>query len=567
MKMRFIPYFLVAAMAFNLMLFPSTVFAAASGTFDILSGSSAINTGESFTVTVVGKNIQDMYACEVRLIFDNTLLNFVNLTSDVQGSQHKILPKADENTILFAVAKYENQLPETGDVTLCTITFTGKAEGIAKVTLNTIELMDEILRSTDYSVKKTIEVSVAASPTPPPNFEPLPDPASPIDAPVQIITVIPEIVPLDAVTSTARVDLGEKARDIFAMEGVSVISIPPVPGTDTYTLSIPADSLSGTLGGGLLNFTTGTGSITISGNMLAGIPEAEGKEIDITIGGGDKASLPDDLKETIGDRPLVQLTLSLGGIQSQWNNPQAPVTVSIPYTPTAEELVDPEHIVVWYIDGEGNIISVPNGRYDTETGRVTFTVTHFSYYAVAYVHKTFGDLDSVAWAKKSIEVLASKGIIAGTGGNAYSPTLNITRADYLLLLVRTLGLWAEVEDNYDDVEPGTYYYEGVGIARKLGITLGVGNNRFLPREPITRQDMMVLTVRAMKIAGKLDSTGDLSALNQFGDKSQVASYAGGPIAALVEAGLIMGNKNLIYPLANATRAETAVLMYRIYNME
>lgn len=372
---------------------------------------------------------------------------------------------------------------------------------------------------------------------------------------------------MDAVTSTARVDLGEKARDIFAMEGVSVISIPPVPGTDTYTLSIPADSLSGTLGGGLLNFTTGTGSITISGNMLAGIPEAEGKEIDITIGGGDKASLPDDLKETIGDRPLVQLTLSLGGIQSQWNNPQAPVTVSIPYTPTAEELVDPEHIVVWYIDGEGNIISVPNGRYDTETGRVTFTVTHFSYYAVAYVHKTFGDLDSVAWAKKSIEVLASKGIIAGTGGNAYSPTLNITRADYLLLLVRTLGLWAEVEDNYDDVEPGTYYYEGVGIARKLGITLGVGNNRFLPREPITRQDMMVLTVRAMKIAGKLDSTGDLSALNQFGDKSQVASYAGGPIAALVEAGLIMGNKNLIYPLANATRAETAVLMYRIYNME
>ena len=223
--------------------------------------------------------------------------------------------------------------------------------------------------------------------------------------------------------------------------------------------------------------------------------------------------------------------------------------------------------MVWYIDGEGNVISVPNGRYNPETGRVTFTVTHFSSYAVAYVQKTFGDLDSVVWAKKSIEVLASKGIINGTGGNAYSPTLNITRADYLLLLVRTLGLWAEVEDNFDDVEPGAYYYDGVGIARKLGITLGVGNNRFLPREAITRQDMIVLTERAMKIANKLDSTGDLSALNQFTDKSQVASYAERAIDALVKAGLIIGYKDRIYPLANATRAEVAVLMYRIYYAE
>jgi len=29
----------------------------------------------------------------------------------------------------------------------------------------------------------------------------------------------------------------------------------------------------------------------------------------------------------------------------------APVTVSIPYKPTKAELVDPEHITVWYIDG------------------------------------------------------------------------------------------------------------------------------------------------------------------------------------------------------------------------
>lgn len=41
-------------------------------------------------------------------------------------------------------------------------------------------------------------------------------------------------------------------------------------------------------------------------------------------------------------------------------------------------------------------------------------------------------------------------------------------------------------------------YEAVGIAKKMGITTGVGNNLFLPGENITRRDMMVLTARALE---------------------------------------------------------------------
>lgn len=46
------------------------------------------------------------------------------------------------------------------------------------------------------------------------------------------------------------------------------------------------------------------------------------------------------------------------------------------------ELKDPEHIVVWYIDHQGNIISVPNGKYNPSTGKVTFTTTQYSKYVV-----------------------------------------------------------------------------------------------------------------------------------------------------------------------------------------
>jgi uncharacterized repeat protein (TIGR02543 family) len=367
-------------------------------------------------------------------------------------------------------------------------------------------------------------------------------------------------------TGKAATDLGTTlAQEIFSGTGTAVLTVPFIPDVSSYTVGIPAASLSGSQGEGVLTFSTDVGSITIPSGMLAGMPGTEGKKAGITIGQGDKSGLPDEVKAAVGDRPVVQLTLTLDGKQAEWNNPSAPVTVSIPYTPTAAELADPEHIVVWYIDGSGNVVSVPNGRYDPTTGTVTFITTHFSHYAVAYVHKTFGDLGGVEWARKPIEVMASKGIITGTGANSFSPAANITRADYLVLLIKTLGLTAEFDDNFDDVEPGAYYYEAVGIAKKLGIAAGIGNNRFNPKENISRQDMMVLTARALEKYKGLKAAGGSAVLDKFSDKGDIAGYAVNSIAILVKEGLIAGSGDRLNPRANTTRAEAAVFMYRIYN--
>jgi uncharacterized repeat protein (TIGR02543 family) len=372
-------------------------------------------------------------------------------------------------------------------------------------------------------------------------------------------------VSVNTKTGNAAIDLGTLAKDIFAGTGTVVLTVPAIPGASSYTLTIPAASLSDAQGEGVLTFSTSAGSVTIPSGMLAGMPGTEGKQAGITIAQGDKSSLPEDVQDAIGDRPLIQLTLTLDGAQTDWNNPSAPVTVSIPYTPTAAELADPEHIVVWYIDGSGNVISVPNGRYDPATGTVTFTTTHFSHYAVAYVHKTFGDLGGVEWARKPIEVMASKGIITGTGANSFSPAANITRADYLVLLIKTLGLTAEFDGNFDDVEPGAYYYEAVGIAKKLGIAAGSGNNRFNPRENISRQDMMVLTARALEKYKGLKVAGGSAVLDKFSDKGDIAGYAVNSLSTLVKEGLIAGFGDRLNPRTNTTRAEAAVFLYRIYN--
>ena len=110
-----------------------------------------------------------------------------------------------------------------------------------------------------------------------------------------------------------------------------------------------------------------------------------------------------------------------------------------------------------------------------------------------------------------------------------------------------------------------YYYEPIGIAKKLGIVQGIGANKFNPSGQITREDLMVMVARALILSNKVTTTGTYDDISKFNDVSQVSDYAVESIALLVREGIIIGNPdNTINPKGNATRAETAVILYRVY---
>lgn len=347
-------------------------------------------------------------------------------------------------------------------------------------------------------------------------------------------------VPMDVnnSTGTVTVNLSDLKENIMDNKKNPLIEVPAIEGVLTYTLELPVKSLSDNQKGNSLTLSTEAGNISVPDNMLSGINEINGTKTAISIGQGDKSLLSNDLKETIGDRPIVQLSLAVDGKQVAWNNPNAPVMVSVPYKPTPEELANPENITVWYIDGAGKVVQVPSGKYDPKTGMVTFATTHFSQYAVVYVKKSFGDLDSVSWAKKAVSVLASKGVLKGINENEYAPKTNITRADFLCYLIRALGISAETDENFVDISTDAYYYKEIAVAKKLGITGGTGSNKFAPETSITRQDMMVLTVKALKAAGKLNYAGKPSELKKFTDRSLISSYAADSVATVVKEGFI-----------------------------
>ena len=383
-----------------------------------------------------------------------------------------------------------------------------------------------------------------------------------VDTPV-LNTVTGEAV---ATVSAAAIEqaLSNVTADANGVRKV-IITVPAVAGAAVYVQQLPATTLAAGNAKAVIQIATAVGTIAAPSNMLNASEVAGAQNVALSIAMADKTRLDTALKAAIGNRPVVEINLKVDGTTRPWSNPEAPVTVSIPYTPSVEELADPEHIVVWYIDGMGNAIAVPTGKYDAATGKVVFTTTRFSKYAVAYVNKTFSDISNYAWARKEIEVMASKGVINGTSADTYTPAAAIKRADFILLLVKALGLSTKVDDNFSDVSPTAYYAEAVATARKLGITEGVGDNKFNPDEQISRQDMMTLINRAMLAAKRDLASGTAADLEKFADKASVAFYAAQSVATLVKNGIVTGDAGNINPLGNATRAETAVLIYRIYN--
>ncbi len=384
------------------------------------------------------------------------------------------------------------------------------------------------------------------------------------------------VTKVDAATGEAKgavvITDWNKAVEIASTDaaGVKVIKIDvrKADGAKSYVIELPKEAIASNDVKTRIELSTEFGTISAPATMLNSMDLTGVNSIALSIAAGDISSLDPAVKTQLGNHPVIELSVKIDGKTVAWSNPKAPVKVSIAYKPTAEELADPEHIVVWYIDSTGKAVSVPSGKYDPVTGMVTFMTNHFSKYAVVFVHKTFNDIGGLSWAKKQIEVMASKGIINGTSENAFAPKETITRADFVALLVRALELKADgIETNFSDIPASAYYYKEVAIAKKLGITTGTGDGKFNPLQPISRQDALVLLHKAMKVAGKPIVDGSASDLNRFVDKGEIASYALDRIAALVHSGIVKGDGAYVHPIATLTRAEGAVMLYDMYNKE
>lgn len=363
-------------------------------------------------------------------------------------------------------------------------------------------------------------------------------------------------------------DIGSAAIDIssqnLTLDGKTIITMPSIPDADMYSVGIPFTTLSTTDVQGTLTFDTDVGSITISSNMLTDMEDVDINKAIITIGKGDKSNLSDEVREVMGEKPLIKLTLDIDGKPTAWNNPDSPVTVFIPYTPTTAELDNPESIIVWYIDSSGNIVTISNGHYDSKSGMVTFSTTHFSNYAVAYNKVRYNDVAREAWYNEAVSFIGARGITDGTGNRNYSPEERLTRGEFITLIMRAYGIAPDENytNNFDDA--GNTYYTGyLATVKRLRISEGIGNNMYDPDKEITCQEMFTLLYNTLIVVGQLPEDSSNKMLSDFADADQISPWAKEAMTSMVKIGAVTGNNGKLTPLSTTTRADMAKVLYNL----
>jgi hypothetical protein len=177
----------------------------------------------------------------------------------------------------------------------------------------------------------------------------------------------------------------------------------------------------------------------------------------------------------------------------------------------------------------------------------------------------FDDISSRPWAVDAITKLANAGIINGVADGKFAPDLYSKRGDFILMIAKTLKLDTDEESGFTDVAPEKYYANAIAAAKQAGIATGYSDGTFKPEENITRQDMMVLVVKALEYIG-YTTNSDETVLDDFADANDISDYAKPYVAALVNASFVSGTDKGIEPKALITRAQMACLVSPLYDV-
>ncbi|MBP1995799.1 DUF4838 domain-containing protein [Paenibacillus eucommiae] len=115
----------------------------------------------------------------------------------------------------------------------------------------------------------------------------------------------------------------------------------------------------------------------------------------------------------------------------------------------------------------------------------------------------FNDIDA-SYAKQEIEELGAAGIISGYEDGTFAPANPITRGELAKIIASMLKLEPKPEkaSDFQDVSESSWYRGYVGALVEAGITQGVSETAFSPDSNVTREEMIVLFIRAFGLEKK-----------------------------------------------------------------
>lgn len=312
--------------------------------------------------------------------------------------------------------------------------------------------------------------------------------------------------------------------------------------------------------------TTDSFGVSLSGGAMREILDQSDGDITISVTNVDKETLPADVKATVGDNPVLDISIKSDGKEITDFGDNA-ISISIPFT--LAENQNPEEVIVYYLSSDNILVPVALSMYDPITNRAVFVIEHLSRYTLAYNPITFDDIKG-HWAEKNINFIATRSVVVGKGDRIFAPDDNVKRSEFVKMLFYLSSTDKSVLDTYktsefSDVTTDQWFAPYVMWAADKGIVEGYDDKTFGPDNNITREEMAVMLVRFTNF--KKLSMPNLVSKITFKDESDISSWAKSAVLAIQTSGIISGRDTGDFdPSANATRAESAKIISEYIKM-
>jgi len=175
----------------------------------------------------------------------------------------------------------------------------------------------------------------------------------------------------------------------------------------------------------------------------------------------------------------------------------------------------------------------------------------------------FADMTPTHWAYENVKKLKEIGIVNGDENNNFNPSANVTREQFLKMLVEALGMEVVYSStSFDDVDANAWYAPYVSVGTNAGIINGITADAFGVGSEIKRQDMALMIVRVLNMKNiEVTAVGGI-----FTDDTAISDYVKDAVYTVRSAGIIEGYNNTFNPNNSLTRAEAATVIIKLLDL-
>ncbi|MFC0852741.1 leucine-rich repeat protein [Halalkalibacter oceani] len=369
--------------------------------------------------------------------------------------------------------------------------------------------------------------------------------------------------------------------------------------TNRFRLNTSERSSSGGGGGGSRpsnsRFIGSNGAvISFDGGEVEIPAEAWPRSFRLTIDTIDEEQLPDTLPLT-DEEQLVSKVVTLTKDQDGPFQDAITLTLDLEsFGSNMNHVLEDWTISLYWLDEEANEwVELDNIIIDEEQGTISGDIDHFTNFAAIArpveaadepnhpdesfdpreseddgPQMAFSDLDG-HWAEEEIYHLVARGAIQGYPDGTFQPNQTMTRAEFVTMAVQALnqegkGVTDSTERTHSTVFTDSEHHwarESISAGVVHGIVSGYDETTFGVNDPITREQMALIVLRAMRL--KAEASEPMT----FTDQQEISAWAVEAVAVLQAEGVMTGYPDGSFrPQQEVTRAEAAIVVSKVLNV-